>query len=560
MIGILDSTTNNFASLINIGNRFIIPKFQRDYSWDTEQWDDLWQDIENMITENGDPYHYMGYLVLQTSNTNETKIIDGQQRFTTITFIILAAIKSIQKLMEKGIDPEDNMKRIEELKRKYIGNMDPVSLEYDNILVLNRNNNAYYKDYVVKLGDLKVRNTSYTEKLMKKCFEWYEKRLENKYTSGKEYAQFIENIVFNLYFTIIRVSDEMNAFKVFETLNARGVQLSSSDLLKNYLFSLVDNMSEHPERINILEGKWSVLTNNVKADKLPDFIRYYWNSKNKTVRSNELFKKVRECIKTENQVFELINDMIDYSDIYMALKDSSDELWTGLGDVQENIYLLNIFNLKQPVSMLMSAYKSLSNEDFIRILKDTVIIGFRYSVICGKNPNEVERIYNEIAMQISKEHRYTRDILKRIYVEDDEFNASFETKVFSESSRNNKIIKYILGKIERFKDGLNDITIEGEANTIEHIYPQNPDDSWDDGLYAYTYRLGNLCLLEKNLNKDIKNLPYTEKVKAYCQSSFKTTKRIPELYTEWNQNSVLNRQKQMSVCAKGIWKIDFEVR
>lgn len=255
MIGILDSTTNNFATLIKGGKRFIIPKFQRDYSWDTEQWDDLWQDIENMMAENGDPFHYMGYLVLQTSNTSELKIIDGQQRFTTITLIILAAIKSIQKLMDNGIETEDNKKRIEALKQTYIGNMDPVSLEYDNVLVLNRNNNAYYKDYIVKLGNLRVRNISYTEKLMKKCFEWYEKQLDSKYTSGKEYAQFIETLVENLYFTIIRVSDEMNAFRVFETLNARGVQLSSSDLLKNYLFSLVDNTSEHQDRINTLDGK-----------------------------------------------------------------------------------------------------------------------------------------------------------------------------------------------------------------------------------------------------------------------------------------------------------------
>ncbi len=557
MIGILDSTTNNFASLIKGGNRFIIPKFQRDYSWDTEQWDDLWQDIENMMAKNGDPYHYMGYLVLQTSNTSESKIIDGQQRFTTITLIILAAIKSIQKLMDNGIETEDNKKRIEALKRTYIGNMDPVSLEYDNILVLNRNNNAYYKDYIVKLGNLKIRNISYTEKLMKKCFEWYEKQMECKYTSGKEYAQFIETLVQNLYFTIIRVSDEMNAFRVFETLNARGVQLSSSDLLKNYLFSLVDNTSEHPERINILDGKWSVLTNNVKEDKLPYFIRYYWNSKNKTVRSNELFKRIREYIVTESQVFSLINEMIEYSDIYMALKSSSDELWNGLGEVQENIRLLNIFNLKQPISMLMAAYKCLSKEDFAKILKDALTISFRYSVICGKNPNEVERIYNEIAIQISKTHKYDKILLRKIYVEDDEFNAAFETKTFPENSRNNKIIKYILGKIERYSGGLRDVIIEGEADTIEHIYPQNPDEDWDDALDTYVYRLGNLCLLEKKLNKDIENKIYNDKIEAYSQSAFETTKRIPERYTEWNQNSISARQKHMSVCAKSIWKIDF---
>jgi len=106
-------------------------------------------------------------------------IIDGQQRLTTITMIILAAIKSIQKLIDKGDEVEENQQRIKTLKDTYIGNIDPVTLEYDNILVLNRNNDGYYKEYIVKLGELKYRNTSYTEKLMRKCFEWYEKRLMN---------------------------------------------------------------------------------------------------------------------------------------------------------------------------------------------------------------------------------------------------------------------------------------------------------------------------------------------------------------------------------------------
>ncbi|MDO4309641.1 MAG: DUF1524 domain-containing protein, partial [Prevotella sp.] len=415
----------------------------------------------------------------------------------------------------------------------------------------------YYKDYIVKLGDLKIRNTSYTEKLMRKCFEWYEKRVESKYTTGKEYAKFITNLVDNLFFTIIKVSDEMNAFRVFETLNARGVQLSSADLLKNYLFSLVDNTSEHPERINTLEEKWSKLINNVKAEKLPEFIRYYWNSKNKTVRSNELFKVIRKSIVSDSQVSEIINEMLRYSDIYMALKNSSDELWQSNSEIQENINLLNIFGLKQSTSMLMAAYINLSQEHFVRVLKDSIIISFRYSIICGKNPNEVERVYNDVAMQITHNKSYLRETLKKIYVADDEFNVAFEIKVFPENSKNNKIIKYVLGKIERFKGGMRDVGLDSETDTIEHIYPQNPNDEWDDDMDSFTYRLGNLCLLEKELNKDIENQSFGIKMEAYKQSSFVTTVAITKYYNEWTQNNIHKRQKQLSICAKSIWKIDF---
>lgn len=556
MTGIQDSTTNHFGSLIRSGMKFIIPKFQRDYSWDSEQWDDLWADIETMLNEGTD--HYMGYLVLQTSNTKSTIIIDGQQRFTTITLIILSAIKSIQKLADKGLEVDDNKKRIETLMSTYVGNIDPISLEYDNILILNRNNNAYYKDYIVKLGDLKLRNTSYTEKLMKKCFEWFEQKINGKYSTGREYAQFIETIVENLYFTIIKVNDEMNAFRVFETLNARGVQLSSADLLKNYLFSLVDNTSEHPERVNILEEKWTKLTTNVRAEKLPDFIRYYWNSKNKTVRSNDLFKVLRNNIKEDRSVFELINDMLAYSDIYMALKNESDDLWNERDKVQEYVSLLNIFNLKQPISMLMAAYKYLSNEDFERVLCDAIVVSFRYNVICGKNPNDIEKVFNDIAIKISNNNTYDKNLLSKIYVNDNEFTVSFINKVFPENARNNKIIKYILGKYERFKGGLRDVSIVSELDTIEHIYPQHPNEEWnDDNLDSLIYRLGNMCLLEKKLNNNIGNKRYAEKVEVLNQSTFITTNSISSEYPEWVQQSIIDRQKQMAKCAKTIWKITF---
>ncbi len=512
-----------------------------------------------MYSEKSD--HYMGYLVLQTSNENRNSIIiDGQQRFTTITMIILAAIKSIQKFVDKGIEVEENTQRIETLKNTYIGNVDPVTLEYDNILVLNRNNNGYYKEYIVKLGELKLRNTTYTEKLMKKCFEWYEKQLNGKFDTGRQYAEFITYIVDHLYFTIIKVSNEMNAFRVFETLNARGVQLSSADLLKNYLFSLVDNTADHPGRIATLEEKWFSLTKNIQAEKLPDFIRYYWNSKYKTVRANDLFKAIRGKIKSATDVFTIVTEMNSYSDVFMALRNADDELWHGEREISDNIRLLILFGLKQPFSLLMSAYKSLDIRDFNKLLKDIIVISFRYSVICGKNPNDIERVYNNIAIQITTEKIYDKKRLKEVYIDDNDFVSAFSHKSFVDSSRNNKIIRYILGKIERFIGGTRDVNWDSNIDTIEHILPQNPDESWGDNDYNFDnliYRIGNLCLLEKIYNQKLQNKSYAEKVTLYDKSTFVSTKKIHETYHEWNEASINRRQQKMSGYAKSIWKIEF---
>ena len=558
MVGIQDSTTNHFGSLIRSGGKYIIPKYQRDYSWSEEQWDDLWQDIEAMNQVNGE--HYMGYLVLQTAKNKDCLIIDGQQRFTTITMIILAAIKSIQKLIEKGEEVEENEQRVKTLKDTYIGHIDPVSLEYDNILVLNRNNDGYYKEYIVKLGELKYRNTSFTEKLMKRCFEWYEAKLLNKFKTGREYAEFITNIVDNLYFTIIRVNNEMNAFKVFETLNARGVQLSSADLLKNYLFSLVDDTDQYPDRINTLEERWSKLTKNIQAEKLPDFIRYYWNAQHKTVRASDLFKAIRDEIKKDKEVFALLNDMISYSDVYMALHNANDELWNGNREISDNVQLLKDFGLKQPFSLLMTAYKKLDTAHFERLLDDVIIISFRYNVICGKNPNDIERAYNNIAIQLSNGGVYSRESLRGIYIDDNEFLPIFNHKTFTESARNNKIVKYILGKYERFKGSARNVNAYSETDTIEHILPQNPGEEWGEDNYefdALIYRLGNLCLLEKRYNNTAQNKSYKDKCDLYEQSTFVTTKEIPTEYPEWNGDSINTRQQRMGNAAKSIWKIDF---
>lgn len=559
MKGINNTTTVNFETLIGGRSKFVIPKFQRDYSWDTQQWDDLWQDILIALEDSED--HYMGYLVLQNSGAEKINyIIDGQQRFTTITLIILAAIKSIKRLIDSGVEVENNQARVDNLISTYIGYRNPISLEYDNILHLNRNNNGYYREYIVKMGELRTRGILSTEKLMKRCFEFYDDKLKNRYHSGEEYAKFITSLVNRLHFTVITVSDQMNAFKVFETLNARGVQLSSSDLLKNYLFSLIDQKAEHKGVIADLDDKWIKLTSNVKEQKLPEFIRYYWNSKNKTIRGNELFKEIRKNITQDTQVFEMVNEMISYSDVYMALQNPNDSYWEYDPDLHDGIGLLKIFGLKQAFPLLMAANKLLDKSLFASILKDIITISFRYNVICGKNPNDIERVYNEVANIISQEGRYDRSILQRVYIADSEFNGAFVNKSFVVNARNNKIVKYILGKIE-LHDGGRTVDIYNDLDTIEHILPQSPDeDIWGfdtDNIEQWIYRLGNMCVLESGLNHNIGNQPYSEKVEVYRRSSFTNTGNIPESYTSWDSHSIHKRQSQMAKVAKGIWKIQF---
>lgn len=555
MKGIQNTITGNFSSIISNNRRFVVPKFQRDYSWDTEQWDDLWQDIETMVNEHDE--HYMGYLVLQTNDNKCYNIIDGQQRFTTVLLLVYAAIKCIETLIQQGVDEEENLRRVKNLKLLYMGKEDPVTLMYDNLLTLNRNNNPYFSDYILKLSDLRTRNLTTTEKLMKRCFEYYEGRLAGKYNDGKAYASFIQDVADGLYFTQIVVSDEMNAFRVFETLNARGVQLSSADLLKNYLFSKVDGELTHSSRIDTLERKWSQLTDNIKAEKLPEFLRYYWNIQHKSIRSKLVYKTIRDEIKEDKQVFVLLDDLLRFSDIYMALTDATDDMWTDT-EVRENIDLLNLFRLKQPYSLLMSAKAFLDDAGFKNVLKRVITICFRYNVIGDRNPNDQESPFNQLAQYISRERRVDFTLLDSIMVNDDEFKTAFAEKSFPYSSRNVQIMRYILGKIEFFKGSPRLVKYNDDSASIEHIYPQNPSDAWDldeSKMQRFMYRLGNICLLEKNLNRDIQNGDFQNKKVVFEKSAFFYAKKIAQDFEVWDEKSIVRLQQELANAAVSIWRI-----
>ena len=395
---------NTFRKLIGNGLTYRIPRFQRDYSWGEDEWEDLWQDILTTIGEDGDPAHYMGYLVLQSTDDRRFDVIDGQQRLTTLSLIILAVLKNLQRLVSSNRNQEANRTRLEQIRQTYIGYLDPVTLLVRPKLTLNRNNNSYYQSYLVSLGHLPKRGFRASEHLLRKAFEWFDRRVENwlrscanrgsdgrksnasgtkasdappPFDEGTRLAQLVEDISDRLFFTVITVSDELNAYKVFETLNARGVRLSSTDLLKNYLFSVLDRPSSpctpltysgsaqydsslhhdgEPPRdreLQQLEERWESIVGRLGSDSFPDFLRIHWNSRHRFTRQAELFKAIRSHITDRAQVFMLLREMDEDLDAYLALSSPEASDWS-----LENKQLastLKTFRVRQPLALLLAA-------------------------------------------------------------------------------------------------------------------------------------------------------------------------------------------------------------
>jgi uncharacterized protein with ParB-like and HNH nuclease domain len=324
-----NTTNQTWRQLLGNGLIYRVPRFQRDYSWGQDEWEDLWLDIENMFGPDGEVAHYMGYLVFQSKDQRVFDIIDGQQRLTTLSLLALAVLKHLKELIEQGVEPENNKRREEQLRNTFIGYLDPVTLVAQPKLSLNRNNDGFYRDKLVPLEKLPQRGLSVSERLLKKGFEWFYKKLKDTYAkkkNGQELARFLTDLSDKLFFTVITVTDELNAFKVFETLNARGVRLSPTDLLKNYLFSVVYREGAHDTEIDALERRWSAMVDKPGSEDFPSFLRAYWNSRSNFVREAELFKTIRRSTPDKKSVFELIRKMEEDIDVYVALGNPEDSL------------------------------------------------------------------------------------------------------------------------------------------------------------------------------------------------------------------------------------------
>jgi uncharacterized protein with ParB-like and HNH nuclease domain len=561
-----NTSNDTFRKLLGNGLRYRIPPFQRDYSWGVDEWDDLWQDIMGLFEEDGEEAHYMGYLVLQSNNSKTFEIIDGQQRITTISILILASLAVLNDIADEGIDSENNRKRVENLRSSYIGYVDPVTLVSQPKLELNRHNNSFYQNYLVSLETPPQRGLNSSERLLRKAFFWFKDKIASYGNrDGAKVAGLIDSIVDKLFFTVITVTDELNAFKVFETLNARGVRLSATDLLKNYLFAIISSGTTHDTQLKAFEDRWERIVGELGSESFPEFLRIYWNSKNRLVRKSDLFKTIRKKITTKEDAFSLIRSLDSSSSIYAALRNPNDSLW----NQDEGSYLkqLQMFNVRQPLAMLMSCYEKFGEEDretFTQILRSIVIISFRYNVICNLQTNEQERVYNEIAYKLSHNEISTKEeiyeILKRVYPDDARFKASFAEKEFrTTNNRNKKVVRFILLAIEKQQSG-QDFDFESDTYSLEHILPENPSDEWDEiddqTHERFVYRLGNMTLLETSLNRELGNRGYREKREVYQRSQFRITQKIAEHYNTWNEDKIVSRQKQMANIANGIWRVE----
>jgi hypothetical protein len=380
---------------------------------------------------------------------------------------------------------------------------------------------------------------------------------------GEALARLLSDTVARqLLFILITVEDDISAYTVFETLNARGLELSSTDLLKNFLFSRVPVRSD----LDALQRRWRQMIGKVKHERFPEFLRYHLLCRYPQIRKQRLFKKVREEVKTSVDVFALMDALEQRADLFAAMDDTAHEFWLDRPAAKTYVRDLRLFGVRQHMPLVFAAWEKLSADDFTRVLKLLCVLSVRYTVIGSLNTNELEPVYHRAAKALlDGAIRSPAEVfaqLRSVYVDDEKFVRDFAHKEM-DTTRRKKVVKYLLCELESDASGTH-YDCESDPATIEHILPENPSAQWDESFNPdrqkdFIYGLGNLVLLEASINRQCQNGSFENKQSLLEQSRYASAKALGQAdQADWSPATLALRQERMARRAAHVWRAGFE--
>lgn len=541
----------SLSELLGNGRRLFVPKFQRSYAWSDENWQELWLDLQP-LRQSSAPVHFMGSVVFRPLDSRTMELIDGQQRITTCLLLILAAIEHLKQLEANKIDPQAGQ-RAELLHSQYVSFISPGALTRNSKLTLNKFNDGFFQTHLINFRDpSNLRKEPKSNRLIWEAFQFFKDQIARDAelsSNGSALATFIDEVVARkLVFIGIEVADHLSAFRVFETLNARGVRLSPSDLIKNWLFSQFQAESDQ----NYAEQLWDRVLEMVPAEKFTAFLRHYFCMFELQVRAQDLFEMVQRVSPTPALALSFLNRLESEASRYAALSDSEHEIWATNPDARASIFSLRLFGATQIFPALLAAIPSFSDRELTRLLRVAVNQTFRYNVAGRLSTHAVEPIFNRAAKAI-REKRILRAsevyaMIQGIYPDDLAFESSFRG-IELELVSKRRLVGYILIRIENHLSGQNHDQNAPDWS-VEHIESVSSGEDW-------VSQMGNMIPLESYLNKKAANKPFAEKRSIYRQSRFQLAKLVAE-YEHWDRDSLRHFQARLAKSAVAIWRDDFE--
>jgi uncharacterized protein with ParB-like and HNH nuclease domain len=547
-----------------------IPDYQRRFSWKREQLEDFWFDLNSL---EADEEHFLGSIVVITGahniGFNELELVDGQQRLTTIMLLL----KNIQKKFKDNQEYNEMAKMInanylftknKKAKRRIqleLGKLD--HSDYENIM----------NDNMKSIDNQNLIN----------AYKFFEEKLSKM--TEKEIEEVYDKLLEQILVVLIQAQNEKSAFRLFETLNDRGLELSAIDLMKNYLLKVANN-NEDVDTDLIKENWENIILNIQDVNRKVRFFRHYIMSSepvtNSKITQRRVYDRFKEIINEDLADYNLtiedyIKNMEEKSELYRNINNANigDDFFTKNQRTIINDHLnnFNAIGALPARTLLLKAFdqtlkKELSVQDLTSILEYIETFSIR-RIVGQLATGELDTIYNYLAVNAFSEDNpelFIKNYFKKNMPSDSEFENNFKERDF----RNNDQTKYILDTFEKkhfMKNAAGKSIKERSEVHIEHIAPTSSFTAkkykkWADYLDVdkaefenLKTRIGNLTLLEYKLNIRASNKPFKQKKERYDESSFKMTEEIIKNYSEWKSNSILQRSEELSKIAVDIWSL-----
>lgn len=551
----MDARKGNIYEILNGNKQFLIPVYQRYYSWDLEQCTRLWNDIVDM-QKKGKMGHFVGSIVniaeqAMPTGVQKYMIIDGQQRMTTLTLMLLALRNYAE---DNPDDTTINSRRIDNmlLKNEYESGDERYKL------LLTETD----RDILISLVEKKPIPDGTRSKLLDNYKFFAQKIAAKTLQPAKVYESIGKLQIVNI--TLDRSIDDAQA--IFESLNSTGKELSESDLIRNYVLMGL----EPTEQTYVYEHLWrpmELLFDYASQDSVMDrFFRDYLTMKNMRIPKQD---RVYEEFKFYhlncgfNTIRELCQDLLTYAGYYtdMVFKRSTNPalkaLYEDINDLRMEVsypFLLKVQNdCKEGI---------ISEDDLKAIIQMCISYVFRRS-ICDIPTNSLNKTFATLRNEIRpddyinsiKAFFIMRDDYKE-FPDNDKFSAAFVSRdIYNMRSRN-----FILSHLENYE---NKAPIIIENYTIEHIMPQNSNlspewqrmlgENWREVQKTYLHTIGNLTLTA--YNSEMSDHPFN--VKMDMEGGFKVSALHLNAYvvklTEWNEQRIKERASLLADKAKQIW-------
>ncbi len=529
--------------IIQGDKQFVVPLFQRTYTWENKHWQTLWSDIKELYEltddENKPKTHFMGSIVNFPTNSvpeGVTKflLIDGQQRLTTV-IISLMAIRDLAKQS----DNEDNNVLAEEIHEKFIINKYKKGTELYKVLPTQGDRQDFEK--LIQGKPYQQENKS----RVAMAYEFFYKKA--KEIDNLEKLKTI--ICSKLSLVSITLDTDDNPYLVFESLNSKGEPLSPADLIRNYFFMCI----HQDKQDEVYVEEWKPMQDNLDTH-LTEFIRHYLMKDGGYVRQSDIYSTTKKQVNKHNAI-EKLQELTQFSYYYQCLifpdfeKDKR---------IQKYLKRLKRLDITTAYPLLLNFYelydqKKLSNTQFVEILKTLENYLLRRSV-CNKPSNQLNKIFPDTFRKLQQD--YSNDLVLGLklflqtknYPKDADFKEGLLNGTFYGGSPLNIRTELILETIEESFAHKEMIDFEQIKTTIEHILPQKINEDWQiylgenwENVYELNvHSLGNLTLTAAGYNSAMSNNSFEAKKQILVNSHLELNKYFQQV-EQWNQKAIEDR-------------------